>query len=143
MSREANLDLRGEVAYDWETLSRVLRPYVGDDAQIEGRETRQFAVRGPIKKLMETPTATAGSGANVDTFHWVKPLTAQAGVGWDRAQMFGLAIDRGEITTDLADGLLRHQADRTGGERGARAARAVGAIDAGAGDAHAAARTRD
>ncbi len=107
MSREANLDLRGEVAYDWETLSRVLRPYVGDDAQIEGRETRQFAVRGPIKKLMETPTATAGSGGNADTFHWVKPLTAQAGVGWDRAQMFGLAIDRGEISTDLADGMLR------------------------------------
>ena len=60
MSREANLDLRGEVAYDWETLSRVLRPYVGDDAQIEGRETRQFAVRGPIKKLMENTNGDCG-----------------------------------------------------------------------------------
>jgi hypothetical protein len=106
ISRQANLDLRGEITYDWETLSPVLRPYIGDDAQFEGRETRQFAVRGPVQGLFQPP-ATAGAPGNADSFAWIKPLTAQAGVGWDRAQVFGLAIDRGEIATELADGVLK------------------------------------
>jgi hypothetical protein len=106
ISRQANLDLRGEIAYDWETLSPVLRPYIGDDAQFEGRETRQFAVRGPVQGLFQTPGAVAGSHNATDTFAWIKPVTAKAGVGWNRAQVFGLAIDRGEIATELADGVL-------------------------------------
>jgi hypothetical protein len=40
---------------------------------------------------------------------WIKPLTAEAGIGWQRADVFGLRLGPGDIAGTLADGVVRIQ----------------------------------
>ena len=58
----ADLDLKGQLECDWSRLSKLLAPYLGDSVRIEGRDKREFAVRGPIRaRSMERAASPAGA----------------------------------------------------------------------------------
>jgi hypothetical protein len=106
----ADLSLQGHVDCDWSRLSKLLTPYLGQSVRIEGRDKRTFAVRGQIRGLLDGNVAAPAAlavGRKTDPFLWIKPLTAEASVGWQRAEAYGLQIGKGEIVGDLRDGLVK------------------------------------
>jgi hypothetical protein len=106
---KTNLNLQGQTEYDWAALSKLLIPYFGNNIRAEGRDARAFTVRGPIGGLKNASTRpiTAAAPPTVDPFLWIKPLTAQAGIGWQRAEVFGLRLGPGDIAGTLSDGVLQ------------------------------------
>lgn len=112
LKRNAELRLTGSVDYDWQTLSRLIEPYFGRQVQVEGRQSRQFAVNGPVGDLVNSRTPSkvvTVSSRTADVLAWIKPISAQASVGWDKADVFGLSLGRGELAARLSDGVLRAQ----------------------------------
>jgi translocation and assembly module TamB len=110
LGAKADLNLQGQVDCDWSRLAKLLTPYVGDSVRMEGRDKREFAVRGPIRGLLDGNLAANdahGVGQKSDPFLWIKPLTAQASVGWQRAEAYGLQIGKGEIVGNLREGLVK------------------------------------
>jgi hypothetical protein len=99
---KADLNLQGQIDCDWSRLSKLLTPYFGESVRIEGRDKRDFAVRGPIRALLD------GSATSpTDPLVWTRPLIAKASVGWQRAEAYGLQIGQGEIVGNLREGLVK------------------------------------
>jgi hypothetical protein len=92
-------DLAGQVDYDWQTLSPLLQPYFGTQIQLTGRQSRQFALRGPL-------AATASPANNADTLAWLRPLVVEAGSGWTTASFRGIQLGAAQFDTRLVDGTL-------------------------------------
>lgn len=78
--------LTGELSYDWERLSGLLRPYLGPDVRIAGRGTSPVSYRGPLWPL-------DGQGA--------------AALRWQGAQVYGFQVGQGELKTQLSGGVLQ------------------------------------
>jgi len=53
------VDIGGNVAYDWEQISRLVTPWTGGRVRLSGNGARPFVLRGPFGGL--TATATAGN----------------------------------------------------------------------------------
>lgn len=106
------LALEGEMAYDLPRLVTRLRSHLGPSLQLQGRDVRPFALRGPIRHL-ELATSntrlTAGStGAPAEAATWPpKDFAAQAGLNWTSASVFGLPIGPGELDAQLKDRVLQ------------------------------------
>jgi translocation and assembly module TamB len=84
-SAAANLELSGQVAYDLEKVMVLLRPYVGTDVRIAGRNSSAAAYRGPLD---------------------LAAAEANAAVKWDSANVYGFPIGAGEMKARLSNGLL-------------------------------------
>jgi hypothetical protein len=80
-----NADLKGQINYDLERLSGLLRPWLGG-VRLVGRGSSPISYRGPF-------TLAAGS--------------ATAGLNWDSANLCGLQLGRGELKATMGDGALR------------------------------------
>ncbi|HJS06468.1 MAG TPA: hypothetical protein VJ809_02385, partial [Pirellulales bacterium] len=107
---KADLNLQGQADCDWSRLSKLLTPYFGESVRIEGRDKREFTVRGPIRALLDgnvAATAALAVGQKTDPFLWIKPLAAKASVGWQRAEAYGLQIGQGAIVGNLQGGLVK------------------------------------
>ncbi len=89
------VDLRGQFACDMNSASERLRPWIGNDVRFTGRQTRDFAIRGPAF----TPTGEQGYVA--------KDLLARISIGWDGVSAYGLQGGASELTANLANGALR------------------------------------
>ncbi len=94
--RGGNVDLKGTIEYDWNQLSPLLRPYLGPNVQIAGRQARAFAVHG---RLTGTPT---------DSQSW-RQVTGEAAVGWSAMDVYGLRVGPGEINARLVEDQVRMQ----------------------------------
>jgi translocation and assembly module TamB len=79
-------DFTGQINYDLDRLCGLLRPYLGPNVRIAGRGASGASWRGPL-------TLAAGS--------------ANAGLKWDSADVYGFQVGPGEIKPMLADGVLR------------------------------------
>jgi hypothetical protein len=99
---KANMNLQGQADCDWSRLSKLLTPYLGESVRIEGRDKRDFTVRGPIAALLD-----GSSTSTADPFVWTKPLSAKASVGWQRAEAYGMQIGQGAIAGNLQGGLVK------------------------------------
>ncbi|MGQ0634706.1 MAG: hypothetical protein ACT4QC_08850 [Planctomycetaceae bacterium] len=133
LSRQADIELAGEVDYDLSRLVARLPGAIARYIQLEGQERRKFSVSGPLRFAAEKrpPSAQpegavghalavedsriAGSGAGgpaqVVAQAAARPLvpaelTAQAGLGWRQGNLFGLAAGPADIEWRLADQVL-------------------------------------
>ncbi|MGD0654904.1 MAG: DUF748 domain-containing protein [Thermoguttaceae bacterium] len=86
LSSSPQADFNGQFNYDLDRLCGLLRPYLGQNIRFVGREASGASWRGPL-------TLTAGS--------------ANAGLKWDSADVYGFQVAPGEIKPVLADGVLR------------------------------------
>ncbi|HND53057.1 MAG TPA: hypothetical protein PLV92_11690, partial [Pirellulaceae bacterium] len=59
-SSDCQVALQGEIAYDLQELSQRLRPQLGNMFDLRGRDTRPFALKGPVRNL-EVQTGSAGN----------------------------------------------------------------------------------
>ncbi len=81
---EAQID--GNLRYDAERIAGLLRPYLGPGARIAGRGQSPLSFRGPLS---------------------LEKGTAAAGIGWDRANLYGFQIGPAQLKAAIADGNLR------------------------------------
>ncbi|HEY2759967.1 MAG TPA: hypothetical protein VGI75_04470, partial [Pirellulales bacterium] len=124
LTTRRNLDLAGQVNYDWQTLSPLLTPYLGRKFSIVGRESRNFSIRGPLDSgsvdssivsiapaggpLVRANFSATGQPANiaVDKFAFLRSLTADIGFGWSQANMYGLQIGALDLSSHMENGVL-------------------------------------
>jgi hypothetical protein len=118
LGTQQNLDLTGKIDYDWAALGPLLKPYLGDRVEIAGRQSRDFAVRGPLggkdKNALVASVAPSGtnsaanSGGNgaTDQFAILRGLSADASLGWTQAQIYGLRTGNMDLTAHLENGTL-------------------------------------
>ena len=99
LTTQRNADLAGQIDYDWQTVGPLLRPYLGPQLQLAGRESRPFAIRGPLN-------AAVPAASKADALAWLKPLTIEAGSGWTSASFRGILLGATQFDARLADGKL-------------------------------------
>ncbi len=109
---ECKVDLSGTIAYDWQNVGALLRPYTGDLLWIEGEENREFVVRGPLF----VAGADRRSTSNIRAASTSRPamsgplvsddLQAATRLGWKSANYSGFAIGPGELDAKLERGVL-------------------------------------
>jgi hypothetical protein len=111
-----DLDLKGKLAYDLQTLVPLLAPQMAPQLQMVGRDTRPFAVRGPLFHVASTQdteggviTAASHRGAGpeppVTNMAWDE-ITGQASVRWESANVAGFVVGPGLLDAQLAEGTL-------------------------------------
>ena len=59
LSSRQTVELGGNVAYDWEQVSRLLTPWTGGRLRLAGAGARPFSLRGPLGQLVVGATAAA------------------------------------------------------------------------------------
>ena len=60
LSSRRMVELGGNVAYDWEQVSRLLTPWTGGRLRLAGSGARPFTFRGPLGQLVATSATAAG-----------------------------------------------------------------------------------
>ncbi|HEY6564982.1 MAG TPA: hypothetical protein VIY86_10830, partial [Pirellulaceae bacterium] len=84
--------LDGEWNYDWDRLQPKLRPLLGTSVIVSGQQRERFKLSGPL---------FASQAAVVSP-----ELTAEAGLGWNRLEAFGIALGPQRMTAQLARGTV-------------------------------------
>jgi hypothetical protein len=92
-SSECALGVNGTLHYDLEKLQPYLRPYLGKDLKLAGKDTRAFRLEGPL----------AGASSP-----WSR-LKGDAGLSWTSAEAHGARFGPAEIKAHLEGGWLRFQ----------------------------------
>lgn len=111
-SKRCELELTGQVAYDLERLEPLVRMQIGNGVTVRGRETRKFAVHGPLAAgNVEVALHTAETSSPADAEHpprsVVEMLSAQASLGWQWADAYGFRMGKGDLQANVRDGLLQ------------------------------------
>ncbi len=75
----------GQMEYDMQQISALLTPYLGAGVQLVGRETRPFALNGPLD---------------------LERANANAAIGWRQGGIYGFPFGPGELNVRLDQGTL-------------------------------------
>ncbi len=87
-AERADVQLAGQIDYDMEKISELLRPYVGDGVYFAGRGSGPFSYRGPLDLGAAHADATAD---------------------WTWGDVYGFRIGPGQVEANLSGGILRTQ----------------------------------
>jgi hypothetical protein len=82
---QMNLELAGQLGYDLERITAILRPYLGQHVRIGGRGLSPVSYRGPLA---------------------LSNAAGQAELKWEWAQLYGFPMGAGQLKANLGDGLL-------------------------------------
>lgn len=96
MSTSPVVDVAGQYGYNLDGLMAIFGEMLGSDIRITGQQTQPFAARGPVFPSEPNSQALVAN-----------ELTAQAGLGWDAADVYSLPLGAGQIDAQLSGGLLR------------------------------------
>jgi translocation and assembly module TamB len=96
------IDVAGQMDYDLERLTLLLRPYLGANISLSGRGPHSFAIRGPLGAPSAVTAATPVRLASVS-----KELTGEASFGWNAASFYGLSAGAGALRGRLNNGVLK------------------------------------
>ncbi|WP_417379794.1 hypothetical protein [Gimesia sp.] len=117
LSTRKQVRLAGEVTYDWESLTPLLRSKLGPDVEIVGRETRPFTLNGPLGSTANDQAREMVLNAQprplypntrplfVPTDQY-NELTGEAGFGWEKANIRGLTSGKTNIEATIKDGQI-------------------------------------
>jgi translocation and assembly module TamB len=86
LGRKSNAQLAGQINYDLDKVSTVLRPYLGNGVQFAGRGSRPITLGGPLN---------------------LGEANATAGLDWTSAYVYGFRIGAGQLRMALANGILQ------------------------------------
>lgn len=86
-----DLDLQGQVTYDWEQVMSQLDPSWAQRIRLTGRGDQPYSVKGLVH------TTPAGSMSLAD-------LSGQIQLGWDQAQVFGLPLSTNRLAARVSQG---------------------------------------
>jgi hypothetical protein len=95
LSTSRIVDCRGEVEYDLARLTPVAQSYLGTSVGLDGRKTQRFELAGPTADPARPGITT------------YEQLNGAAGLGWDRAYLYGFQLGAANLDARLNQGLLR------------------------------------
>ena len=118
------IDLTGELGYDWERLVKRFGDLLGKNIQLTGKDRRPFSVKGSLASLSNPPTVTPTGKTNASTVSFrpgsdtsvpaqlpatggLADLSAQAGVGWSTANVYGIVAGPGDVSMKLDQGVCQ------------------------------------
>ncbi len=113
LSTAAECNLSGALNYDLAQVSPLLRPYLGEGIQLNGREQARFALAG---KLLDAngvalqPVSFPNQSAirnPQSTIHWSRRIRAQLELPWSGANVYGLPVGPGKLAATLGEGALQ------------------------------------
>lgn len=90
-----NIDLSGEYGYDLTGLLAIFRDMVGPDVELVGNQRQRFLVRGPVFPTQPSTALVANE------------LVAQAGLGWDSGNVYGIPLGQAQVNAVLQNGVLQ------------------------------------
>lgn len=94
LSGAQDVYLVGKLTYDLEKAAPLLKPYLGAEVRIAGRDSRQFSLAGPLRTLGKEPVLTLAS------------LQGQADLHWDALQAYGARVGPANLHLRLTQGTL-------------------------------------
>ncbi|QDU40384.1 hypothetical protein Mal4_47400 [Maioricimonas rarisocia] len=94
------VDFRGRVDYDLKRWLDGLDESVREHIRIEGLETRQLVIRGPLVSVAEDIRDVAAAGGAAA----VAPLEIRADIGWIDAEVYGVRSETGVVSALVQDG---------------------------------------
>ncbi len=111
LTTQCNADVSGQIVYDLRNVTEWLRSYIGPGLQIDGRQTRPFALRGPLRTPGPAPSPTEAGAPDAASSPAAQglvsdELTGNAAFGWDAANVYGLPVGEGQIVAKLARGVV-------------------------------------
>ena len=105
LSSRRMVELGGNVAYDWEQVSRLLTPWTSGRLRLAGGGARPFTLRGPLGQLVATSAAAGGDAGQ----HLSLPedwLPTARGVQAEKVSRVALPLPTtARSATDLSDRL--------------------------------------
>ncbi len=85
------VDLCGQITYDWDQINSRLDPSWAEKIKLSGRGERPFSVKGTMR-----PTADGGVS--------IADLTGEAQLAWEQAVVYGLPISANDLSARFAQG---------------------------------------
>ncbi len=113
VSTVAQCNVNGALNYDLEQVSPLLRPYLGEGIQLNGREQARFQVVGQLldsSSLKVQPVSYANQSAirnPQSEIPWSRRVHAQLELPWGGANVYGLPVGPGKLAATLGDGALQ------------------------------------
>jgi len=98
LSGAGMIDVKGTLRYDLKKMEPLLKPYLGKNAEIEGKEERPFHLTGALLN----PALVLGGKADAPAL----ALAGEAGLHWDRLKAFRCDIGRADARFRLENGWL-------------------------------------
>lgn len=102
LASRRQLELRGQLDYDWSKLSDILKIYTGSGVSIAGHNTGTFALAGPLAATEAAPSD--GSPSDQPKRSWLESFSANAQLGWRQIDVFGLKAEQGTLQVKLSGG---------------------------------------
>lgn len=119
-----SIDLSGELGYDWERLVRRFGEQLGKNIQLTGKDRRPFSIKGSLASASPPPATTPPGKTKASTVSFrpgsnaagpaplpgtssLSDLTAQAGVGWSTANVYGIVAGPGDISMKMEQGICQ------------------------------------
>ncbi len=111
----AQCNINGALNYDLDQLSPLLRPYIGEGIQLNGREQARFALAGDLLdssassgvKLQPVSYAGQPPASGAQSPSWSRRIHAQLELPWNGANVYGLPVGPGKLAATLGDGALQ------------------------------------
>ncbi len=113
LSADAECNVNGALNYDLAQLSPLLRPYVGEGVQLNGREQARFALAGRLSdtnNLSVQPVSYANQSAirnPQSAIPWSRRIRAQFELPWSTANVYGLPVGPGKLAAQLGNGMVQ------------------------------------
>ena len=113
LSTAAECNLNGALNYDLAQVSPLLRPYLGEGIQLNGREQARFALAGQLldaNGVALQPVSFPNQSAirnPQSAIHWSRRIRAQLELPWSGANVYGLPVGPGKLAATLGDGALQ------------------------------------
>ncbi|MEO7402280.1 MAG: hypothetical protein ABIU95_01265 [Burkholderiales bacterium] len=117
LSTAAECNISGALNYDLAQVSPLLRPYVGEGIQLNGREQARFVMAGKLNdeggtpaqltSISSDPYRSGGPAPLGSPSHWSRRIHAQMELPWSGANVYGLPVGPGKVAATLGDGALQ------------------------------------
>lgn len=121
LSTAQQVDVTGQIGYDWQVLVQRFGDVLGKDIQLTGTGKRPFALKGSLASLSagtgstapgqipatavslnKTPANRTASGTG-----GLMELNGQAGIGWQSANLYGLTMGAADVSAQIDKGIVQ------------------------------------
>ena len=124
-STKQQIDLTGDLAYDWERLVKRFGESLAKHVQLSGKDRRPFSMKGSLASFSKPagPSSTGKTAAapvayrpkttptsseqSTSATGGILDLSGQAGLGWTAANVYGIVAGPGDISAKLENGVCQ------------------------------------
>jgi hypothetical protein len=106
LTTSRDIDLAGVLTYDLEKMEPQLRPLLGKDVKIAGKDSRPFKLAGPLYPKSKTSLTAVPIAGPPPQMHFSE-LKGQASLNWKSLKAHGCDVGPAEVRAILQQGWLQ------------------------------------